>query len=209
MKVVEFTPNAEGTKPIIEEQSSLQTTVGKELDFLGKQLVELINISNVINCTNTVAKADVIVGGTIVLKQVPATGLLELEKYLTAFKATVSAAPTLDPAKGFTPDLNQGPGVYKAREVTKTRTSKEKVTIELSKATDKFPANVQLIDKDVPTGTIRQNEWSGMLTPAGKAVILDRIENLTNAVKEACSRANSVEIIGEKIGQDVLNYILV
>jgi hypothetical protein len=54
----------------------------------------------------------------------------------------VRSIPTLDPAKGFTHDSAKGAHVFKAREVTKTRTQKVQEPLTLAPATDKHPAQV-------------------------------------------------------------------
>lgn len=209
-RTVTFQPNTEGAPAVTEEQLDLQTTVTKELTWIAGFLAKLLDVDHAINEANTQARADVMLeDGTLLLTNMPATSLLELEKRLKWLHELIGVAPTLDPAKGFQPDAARGVGVYRAREVTRTRTAKTATPIVLYEATDKHPAQVQLINQDVPTGTIRQLEWSGMLTPAEKAAMLDRCETLTRAVKRARSRANEVPLSPAQshIGTTLLNYV--
>jgi hypothetical protein len=205
--VVEYTADKEGALPVTEVRGKNPETVQQKLDYVGGALAKAIDVCNQINATNCIARADVIVNGKTILSDLTTSMLLELEKHVGAAKAMLQTAPTLDPMKGFTPDPSQGAGIYKAREIVKDRTAKEKVVLTLAQATDKHPAQVQVYDKDVKVGTTRQNEWSGMLTPAEKAAKLAKIEDFLDGVKEAISRANNIDVVGEKIGEVVANHI--
>lgn len=211
-KRIVFTPLGEGAKSTTESQSDIQSTIPKELNWLQGFLKKSLDASYQVAEANTVARADVIVEEngqeTPLLKNVPATALLELEKRLTEIASLIKAIPTLDPAKGFTPDSQRGEGYYQARSVTKNRTRKEKVVLVKYEATKEHPAQTELIDKDVPIGTIEEQEWSGLLTPAEKSRMISRVETISRAVRQARSRANEVEVDkNKKIGQEILSYI--
>jgi hypothetical protein len=143
------------------------------------------------------------------LKDCPATALLELEKRAAEITALLKAIPTLDPAKGFLPDAARGTGIYKAREVTKTRTKKTAKVIVKYEATKEHPAQTEMITEDVPIGKIQEQEWSGLITPAEKADLINRAEMATRAIRRARSRANEAEVdTKNKIGQKLMKYIL-
>lgn len=126
-KLKVFHSNEPEVQPVTEEQSALQTTVSKELDWISKFIVQAIDVSHQIDKANTIAVADIVVEGDIsVAFSVPATTLLELEKRLVEIQKLFLAIPTLDPVKAFEPDTSfRMPGVYKAREVVKQRTAKK------------------------------------------------------------------------------------
>lgn len=207
-KLVVFQPNTEGAAAVTEEALTLNSTVARELEWAGKHIAELIDVGHAINIANTKANSDITTEDGIVAKCVPATTLLELEKHLAAFKSLIQVAPTLDPAKGYSPDPTKGEDVYKAREVVKTRTTKRTDWVVVVPPTKEHPAQIKEKSEDVPTGTIRQNEWSGMLTPSRKAEILENIEDLLRAVKAARSRANEVVVTQEKIGKLLVDFVL-
>lgn len=211
-KRVTFSAMAEGTPPVVESQSNIQSTVAKELDWVSKHLAKALDASYQVAEANTQARADVVLdddAGTVLLKDVPATSLLELEKRLVEIRELVSSAPTLDPAKGFSPDDQKGAGIYKAREITKTRTKKDAKVIVKYEATKEHPAQTELMPVDVPTGAISEQEWSGMITPADKAEMLDRAEHAIRAVRRARARANEQDADpSKKIGAKLLNFII-
>lgn len=206
-KVVTFTPNVEGAVAITEEQLDIQTTIRKELDWIKGIWSRSIDVDYQIAESNTVARADVILdNGETILANVPATSLLELEKRMGEAHALVMGIPTLDPAKGFKPDPDRGVGIYKAREELKTRTKKVSKVVVLYPHTEQHPAQTQLVPEDIATGTIRSQEWSALITPAEKADMLNRVEELRRAIKQARARANEAEASTLKAGNTLLSY---
>lgn len=208
-KKVLFESNEENVPPVVETQSDIQTTVKSEFNWIQGHLSKLYDASLQVAEANTRAKSDVVLeDGTVLLKNVPATALLELEKRLVDVKNLVSVAPTLDPTKGFVADNNRGDGYYVAREVVKNRTKKTNRPIVLYQATDKHPAQTQLVQEDVVVGRIKEQEWSSMLTVDEKAKLLERVEELTRSVRRARSKANDVEVNNDlKLGNKLLNYV--
>ncbi len=204
-----FRSNEEGVPPVTEVQSSLQTTVTKELDWIQPILVKAIDSSYQIAEANTKARADVVLdNGTVLLTGVPATSLLELDKRLAEVQALIVNIPTLDPMKGFVSDSARGNGIFKAREANKTRTKKEKKVLIKYQATPEHPAQTELIDQDTIVGTLTEQEWSGLITPAKKAEYHAKVEELIRAVRQARSRANEQEVDKTKtIGQKLLGHI--
>lgn len=206
-----FIPLAEGEQQTVELQSDLQSTVAKELDWVQGHITKALDASYQVAETNTKARSDVILeddAQTVVLKDVPATALLELEKRLAEIGTLIGAIPTLDPAKGFALDAQRGVGVFKAREVVKNRTKKTPKVIVKYEATKEHPAQTELVSEDVPTGKIQEQEWSGLMTPGDKSTLLNRVEILSRAVRRARSRANEAEVdTTKKIGARLLKYI--
>ena|SRR3990167_2246547 len=208
-KLVTFISNVEGVPPVTEEQSDLQTTVPRELSWLADIWSKALDLDFQIDIGNIIARADVTLDNdSVLLKDVPATALLQLEKRANEIHAFLSAVPTLDPAKGFKPDGDRGVGVYRARDDEKRRTKKEQRALVMYPATVEHPAQVQLITEDVIIGSIRTQEWSGMITPAEKAAQLGRCEEVRRAIKTARARANDIKVEPTKVGATLFKYIL-
>lgn len=209
-KLITFIPREEGASPKTESRSDIQTSVNSELAWLSGIWMKAIDTSLQVQIGNTVAKADVVLeNGTILLTDVPAAALLELEKRCAEIQELAKTIPTLDPAKGFRLAEDRPAGVYVAREVEKSRTAKVQDVLQLAPATDKHPAQVQAITKDVVTGTIREQEWSSLLTPAQKGDIIARAEELARAVKQARMRANDVPVQSSAVaGRAMLEFVL-
>jgi len=209
-KLVTFTPSTDGAQPVTESQSDIQSTVQKEIAWVSGILAKALDVSHQVDVANTQARADVVTEDDhTVLKDIPATSLLQLEKRIKEAQDLVAAIPTLDPAKGFRQDEQRERGIYQARPVTKTRTKKVPQVLELAPATKEHPRQTQVYTDDLPVGTIQEQEWSAMLTPVTKSDILDRCDILLRAVRKARAKANEVEVevTGNKIGKKLLDYI--
>lgn len=207
-KIVTFKPDEEGAAAVTEEQSDLQSDVRKELEWIAGIWAQALDVSAQVAEANTKARADVTLDdGTFLFRQLPATALLELEKRVSEVQGLVAAIPTLDPAKGFRIDPDEGKNIYRARDDVKHRTKKAQRALVLYPATPEHPAQTQLITEDVPMGTIVSQEWSGLITPSEKADMLERVETVRRAVKSARARANEVEIVPVSIGKDLFNFV--
>lgn len=210
-KLKVFHSNEPDVAPVTEEQSALQTTVDAELSWISKFIIQAIDVSHQIDAANTQAEASIeLEDGTIVAPHVPATTLLELEKRLVEIQKLFQTIPTLDPVKAFELDPTfRMKGVHKSREVVKARTAKKQRPLVLYEATKEHAAQVQLISDDVPVGTTRETEWSGMITPAEKSGLLGRVDTMIRAVKQARARANNIEVdSSKKIGRNIMAFLL-
>lgn len=209
-KRVTFQSSDEGAIAVVEQQSDIQSTVRKELDWLATMWAKAIDTSYAVAEGNTMARSDVVLdSGTILLKGVPATALLELEKRAAELQDVLIAVPTLDPAKGFKPDSDKGHHISRARDVQKARTKKIEDFVVIVPATKEHPAQVAKVNKDITVGTIQEQEWSALLTPVEKADLITRAEEVRRAVKAALHRANAqaqVDVV--PVGQKLFDYVL-
>ena len=208
-KRVTFNPAEEGAETVVEQQSDLQSKVTDELEWIAGIWSKAIDVSYRVAQANTEAFADVVLDdGTLLLARVPATALLELEKRAAEIRELIMSVPTLDPAKGFQPDADKGANVYRAREVRKQRTKKTQRPLVLYPATPEHPAQTQLVPEDVPVGTLVEQEWSGLITPASKGKLLERAEEFGRAVKQARQRANEVAVPeSEQVGAVIFRFV--
>ena len=209
-KVVTFKSSVEGTPDKVEGQLNLQTTVRKELAWIGEKLAKAMDTGHQIDVANTQATADVVLDdGTPILKGLPSTSLLRLEHRVIEVRDLIHAIPTLDPAKGFAADATEGDGIYRARDEEKPRTEKQFKFVVMVPPTDKHPAQVKELMADMPIGSVVTQEWSSLITVSDKGQMLDRVEELLRAIKKARARANEMEIDvrQNKIGDSVLNFV--
>lgn len=210
-KKVIFKSTQDGVPDKVESFLGLQTTVDQELTWLSAMLVKAIDCGHQVDVANLTANADVVLeNGTILLRGVPATSLLQLEKRLKEIQELVNAIPTLDPAQGFTVDGDRGTGIYRARDEERARTAKAFKVLTLAPATDKHAAQVEKYSVDEVVGHTLTQEWSSFITVARKSGMLERVEELIRAVKAARARANQidVDVKTNKVGRDLLNYAL-
>lgn len=190
-----------------EENKEVPTTVDTRLEYALQHLTKLYDVLIQKEATNHTAKADLIVDGVTLAKDVPGTMLLGLESRLKAVRELISTVPTLNPALAWTPDTTRGDGVYRSQVQATTKTEKTLEYVTVAPATDKHPAQVKDWTVDKPVASIETVHLSGMWPVAKKAEVLDRIDVLMQAVKQARMRANSVEVVPGKIGDVLFKYI--
>jgi hypothetical protein len=118
----------------------------------------------------------------------------------------VSNLPELDPAESWTFDENAS--LYKSEPTRSNRTKKVQKAIVLYDATEKHPAQTQLITEDTVVGVYTQTKMSGALPLPQKRAMLSRIDELLRAVQKAREEANAVVAAEQKIGAAVFRYIL-
>lgn len=191
-----------------EENQALTTTVEDKLKYVSKSIASWFDAIAQKECTNQVASSNVEVDGVVILENVPATLLLGLESRLKSIRAVYENIPTLPMGTAWQEDPAKGKGVWSAvhaEEVMKTaKTMKSKVLYE---ATDKHPAQIDKWEETENIGKYTKNVWSGMITPARKAELLERIDMLLRAVKTARQRANNTDIVKANIGQKLMDFI--
>ena len=78
----------------------------------------------------------------------------------------------------------------------------------LYEATPEHPAQIERWQEQSVIGMFSKSVWSGMLSPAEKSELLERLDVFERAVKQARQRANSTELLKKKIGKDIVNYLM-
>ncbi len=187
------------------ESQIVQQRVVDSLKACSRSLTELFDVVATKDVANQSAKADVIVDGNTILKDIPATTLIFLEKQLNDIQTFVSCLPILDPAHNW--KFDDSSGVYKAEPQTTHKTRKLQKPIVMYDATPEHPAQTQLISEDVVIGHWTTVKQSGALPRGDRESILERIENLAKAVKFAREVANSGEAKNKEIGSSVFDYL--
>lgn len=192
------------------EEKKITTTVPDRLAYMFNQGIRpLLEVAEAIDRTNCNAKADLIVDGKIIGKDLPAVTLLslgkEIERWLNVFKE----APTLDSGTAWTKAENEGKHVYQATLPVRKRSEKKTNHQVIVPATDRHPAQVSQTVQDVAIADINEISFCGNLSSADKAELLDRTEKLLAAVKVARQRANGVTAVPtSQTMENVCDFIL-
>lgn len=191
-----------------DEFLSMVTTVHGKLDYVGQNIGKYYDAVLQKELTNQAAKADLVVDGKILEKDLPATFLLGLETKLKKIRDLYESIPTLSSGVEWVPDHDQGDHIYKMKHPEeKYKTAKTFQHKVLYDATDKHPAQIERWEETVNIGKFTKDVWSGMISSADKAVLLGRLDKLLRAVKKARQRANNIDIASRKIGGNILDYI--
>ena len=155
---------------------------------------------------NQIAKGDVVVNGTVLLTGVPVVTLLTLEKDLKQVRSVLSDLPTLDPAFDWKRD--EAANLFKTGEIRVNRTAKNQKPIVLYAATDKHPAQTQMITVDDTVGQWVTVNVSGAIPLDEKKRLLDRCDVLITAVQSAREEANSAKVAPVAVGSPIFDFLL-
>lgn len=189
------------------ETKIVQQTVRQNLQLAQAQLVELFNIIGTQEYANCEAKADIVVGGQVLAKDVPVSLMLFLEKQADNIKSIISKLPVLSSdVKWIKSEVDADK--YLTETSFTNRTKKTQTPLVMAPPTDKHPAQVQLITEDIIVGNWQKVDISGAIPSAQRDEMLKRVENLREALKVAREEANSFVIKNDvKIGESITNYV--
>ena len=149
---------------------------------------ELIDVTFTKDRGNCLARADVEVDGEKILREVPVTFLLSLEKRLVDYHTFISHVPTLDPAESWGWDSVRE--MFVTQPTTTARTKKVQKALSLAKATDKHAEQAVMITEDEYVGNWLTVKHSARWPEKTKRERLARVEKLQRAVKFAREEAN-------------------
>jgi hypothetical protein len=189
------------------ESTKVQVSVEDLLDVVSDALTRLFDVRLTKDNANTEAKASIVVeGGIVIGENVPVTFLLTLENKLVDLRTFITKLPLLDPAEDWAQD-GQRPGVVASVPYDTTKTKKIPKSFEASPATDRHPAQVTVYNEDIIVGRWTTRKFSGKISAARHAELLERIDKLTEAVKFARVEANTVTVKDRKIGAIMMDYL--
>ena len=192
-----------------EENEPVASTVEARLKYTARMVAKYWDAVLQKETTNQSARADLVVQGATIAQDVPATMLLGLETKLRQFRDAISNMPTLDNKTEWVPEPSLGAHMSRAvHPEEKFRTRKVTKPVVLYEATEHHPANVIQAVEDIHIGKITKKLFSGEVTSARKADVLERTDMLIRAAKKARQRANKEAIVKGKIGAEVFKFIL-
>lgn len=200
-----YRPKDEEGEQLPPESTKVQVRTEETLKQTAETLTKLFDVTATKDWANCTAKADVLVDGAVLLKDVPATYLLFLEKQLTDLHTFVKKLPILDPAETWEYDASQD--CYATEPTQTVKTKKIPRNHVKAEATEHHPAQVEVYYEDVTVGYWRTVKYSGALPAKRVNELLARVEKLQQAVKFAREEANNGEVEEVKVGGKVFQYL--
>ena len=188
------------------EDKKVQARVADVIVDLRKNLSELFDITATKDYGNCTAKADVVVGSELIVKDAPIPFLIFLEKQLTDLRTMVARFPVLDNSDDWVKD--ESSGLFKTNPISTHRTKKVQKPIVLYDATPEHPAQTQLISEDVLVGYWNTTKVSASMPTPVKQNLLERVERLLEAVKFAREEANTTSVENLKISDNIFSYLM-
>jgi hypothetical protein len=203
----EYQPVDDTGEKLPPESIKVQLTYTEILKHAEKAWSDLFQITARKDFTNSSAKANLSVEGSILLADVPVTTLLFLEKNLVDIRTFIEKLPVLDSSQDWNYDANSG--THKTKEIQTHRTKKIEKTVVLLAPTPEHPGQAVLRPEDVLVGYWNIVKLSGAITITQKTNMLNRIDTLSKAVKIAREEANMVEETKTpEIGEAIFSYVL-
>lgn len=200
-----YRPKDEEGEQLPPESTRVQVKAEEIIQSTARILANLFDVTATKDWTNCEARADVVVGEQVLIKDAPVSYLLFLEKQLVDLNTFVRKLPVLDASESWS--FDPGADCYATEPVQTVRTKKIPRNHVKAEATEKHPAQVEVYYEDVTVGYWRTVKFSGALPAQRVHELLNRIQKLQQAVKFAREEANSVEAKEQKIGEKFFNYL--
>ncbi len=197
---------SEDGEDLPSEQKLVQYRAQENLAQWSRMWGELLDVVATKDWGNTRAKADLVVEGQILVKDAPVTYLIWLEKQLEDFRTFVDKLPVLDPSKAWRSD--QATGLNITEPVRTARHKKVPRVLMKVEATEHHPAQAEIVHDDVLVGYWSQLHMSGALPDPRRRLLLQRVDALRKAVKEAREEANSVKVDPIEVGSAISKWLL-
>lgn len=206
-----YQPKDEGGDQLPPESQHVRTHAEDVLRQLAGLLRRPWDLTASRDGTNRVAAADLEVDddhgdAVTLLRDVPATHLLWLEKQLNDLHTFVAKLPVLDPAERW--DYDPALGHYRTEPVATSRTQKVLRNHVKYEATQQHPAQVEVFSEDRPVGTWTLTKFSGALPWDRQRELLDRVNRLRDATKAARERANLAQVIDVHEADVLFGFVL-
>ena len=200
-----YQPKDEEGEQLPPESTKVQIKSEEILRDTAATLTRLFDVTATKDWANCHAKADVTVDGQVLLRDVPVSYLLFLEKQLTDLNTFVKKLPVLDAAESWAFDASAD--CYRTDAVRTIRTRKVPRNHVKAEATEHHPAQVEVYYEDIPVGYWSTTKFSGALPARRVHELSARVEKLQAAVKFAREEANGAEVTDQRVGDAVFGYL--
>lgn len=199
-------PKLDGEEKKPTDTKIVQVQAITVLEKLKTEYAKFFDILSQKEATSCDAKADILIDGSVWLKDVPVMTLVSMEKQLNAqIIPLLSKLPILSSDEAWTWNASQALFSAPPRETFSKRLIKK--ALELAKATDKHAAQVQLIEEEIVTGTFQNTNYSGALPKTDVDRWMAKAQSLLEATKFARQEAATQPVRDTKIGTKMMSYI--
>lgn len=201
-----YEPGRDDEHELPPEQKNIQTSWKRCLEEAVKHWSKLMNITATQDYANCNATGTVKVDGQAVLKDVPVTHLLFLEKHVTDIRTFLTHMPVLDPGESWNWDENRG--CFITAPQRKIRTRKVPQVLVKYKATPEHPAQTERFDEDIVVGEWKTVLMSGRIPAETKTKLLERADKLLEGIKLAREEANQAATQSVELARPLFEFIV-
>lgn len=200
-----YQPKDNAGDQIPTEKQLVQRKSRDVLKSITKIMTDLFDTTATKDYANTQAKADITVNGVVIVQGAPVPFLLFLEKQLVDVRTMIDCMPTLDPAQVWTKDENDH--LFRTEPTQSNRTKKVEKFVVVVQPTKEHPAQSAKVTEDEVIGTYTTTRLSGALPIPRKEILLDRVDALLRAVKNAREEANGTQAPEKKVGEQIFGFL--
>lgn len=200
-----YEPNTDGDEKLPDETKYPQMDAREIIIRCSKLWEDYLDTSLLVDNGSSQARANVVVNGATILANVPVLHLIFLDQQLNDIRKFVATLPVLDPNHDWEFDPDRDWNVTKPTK--QNRNIKRKRVITKAEATDKFPAQADIVDVDEWVGVFTSTKFGTGIQGARKREYLDRVDQLIDAVKMAREEANQIEVEQRKEAKRLFDFI--
>lgn len=192
---------------VIDDKKEVNSVVSEQLDYLKRIVGQALDAEITKEETNASGKAvaELTVDGQS-LGTYSAATFLALLNLLNNLRQVYEAIPTRD-ANYLWYASSEKRDVWQSEPIIANKTEKRTDFVTVAQATEHHPAQVREVVADKVVGEYKKTLFSGAITSYEKAELLDRLDTLIRAVKEAKSRANEADVKEIKLADKIFNYL--
>lgn len=201
-----YKPTDEEGERLPSEKQEVQVRYSEVLKDTVAAVSPMYDIVAQRDLANCKARADVVVGGKTILKDIPAVTLLYLEKQLVHISTLIDKLPELALTESWAYDNTTD--THRTDAVETTRTKKLAKPFVKAPATDKHPAQVDVVTEDVLVGYWLTTKFSGAIPRERKRILRERIAELLIAVKTARETANQEAAPKISVAKEVFDFLM-
>ncbi|WP_335975522.1 MULTISPECIES: DUF7873 family protein [Streptomycetaceae] len=201
-----YQPKDEEGEQLPPESTRVQVQAEQVLRSATTALSRLFDVTATKDWANCEARADITVDGRELVRDVPVTYLLFLEKQLVELGQFIRKLPVLDAAEAW--NLDASTDAWKTEPVRTIRTRKVPRNHVKAEATEQHPAQVEVYYEDIAVGYWTTVKFSGALPARRVNELLERVDKLHQAVQFAREEANGAEVADRRVGDAVFGYLL-
>lgn len=201
-----YAPKDEDGNKLPSEYTKVQKNVPEVLAAIAAASTKMLDVLYTVDEGNTKARGNVVVDGRT-LFSAPTPFLLALQKELVHFRTILSKVPTLDPATRWQDD-ESGEARYRSEPEQTTRSQKVLKNHVKAKATERHAEQVETFTVDEIVGTWTLTKFSSAMSAKDRDVLLQRANELIDAVRKAVEEANATRIEQQYVGESIYAYLL-
>lgn len=181
----------------------------RALDLLTQaksKFTHLMDLQGEVDATNCLAKADIVIDGTIIIPNCPVTYMMILAKWLDYWKKVIDSLPVLSADVEW--KLSDHDGLYRSPEVQTGAMQKTRVAFVKAPATQQHPAQVEAFVDDVLCGYWFRVGFSSAVPALMKARLQENVVRMKDAVTVAREKANTEQAQRCAFGTAVADFLM-